>query len=64
MKGILQDYSLVLGAVPRTCADCPFSRPLGGDRLVCTSHITPCDVVRGHWTPSTDCLSIFANGGF
>jgi hypothetical protein len=61
---ILMSDVAIRGSVPRTCAECPFSRPLGGDRLVCQCHLTASDVVRGHWTPSTDCFVAFNRGGF
>ncbi len=61
---ILTRSAACVGVVPRTCADCPFSRPLGGDRHVCQCHVTASDVVRGHWTPSTDCFIAFNRGGF
>lgn len=63
MNIILQQPTPIAGEVIRNCASCPFSRPLGGDRYVCIEHCTGSDVVRGHWQPSLDCLSIFAKGG-
>lgn len=44
----------------KNCADCPFSRPLDGDRHVCTNAVTANNVVRGHWAVGTDCLDAIA----
>lgn len=40
------------------CSECPFARPLDGNRYVCTGvrSASVHDVVRGHWEVTDDCL--------
>ena len=45
----------MISTLPTACANCPFARHIEGDRYACSAEVG-LSTVRGHWTPSTDCI--------
>ena len=46
----------MISTLPTACATCPFARHIEGDRYACSAEVG-LSTVRGHWQPSTDCIS-------